>query len=216
MNLPRSLRRASLLLGSLCLGALPLAGCGFHLVGNRPVPDGLKSVYVELIDPYHVTAPPLQTALQVRIARSGGQVKSSAEAADTVLRLSNLQEGREVLSIGPDGRAIEYRLQTRVSYSLLTSKGEVLIDPESQTVSRDYSFSAQQILPKEAEETRLRGYIQDTLAELVLLRVESALSKRQAPALTPPVEPGEPPAEPLPEVTPAVVPAAAADAASPR
>lgn len=209
MILPRPLRLASLL-----LAILPLAGCGFHLAGQRPMPPALKSVYVELIDPYHVTAPPLQTALQVRLARSGGQVKSSAEAADTVLRLSHLQEGREVLSIGPDGRAIEYRLQTRVTYSLLSRDGTVLIDPESQTVSRDYSFSAQQILPKEAEEARLRGYIQDSLAELVLLRVESALQKRQ-PALAPPAEPGEPTAEPLPAVTPAVVPAAEADAASP-
>lgn len=169
-----------------------LAGCGFRLAGDRPLPAQLKSVYVELIDPYHVTAPPLQTAIQTRIARSGGVVKSKADDADTVLRLSDLQEGREVLSIGPDGRAIEYRLLTRVTYSLRKSGGEVLIAPESQTVSRDYSFSAQQILPKEAEEARLRGYIQDSLAQLVLLRIEATLAHGNGLATT--TDSGAPPA----------------------
>ncbi len=196
-----------LLRGALALlAATALAGCGFHLVGDRPLPASLSSVYVELIDPYRVTAPPLQTALQARITRSGGVVRTRPEEAETVLRLSDLAEGREVLSIGPDGRAIEYRLLMRVTFELRTRGGEVLILPQSQTVSRDYSFSAQQILSKEAEEARLRGYIQDELAELLLLRIESALPG-QTP-LAPPVESGTvaPDAAPTPEVRPAVVP----------
>lgn len=194
-----------------------LAGCGFHLAGDRPLPKPLQSVYVELIDAYHVTAPPLQTALQQRITRSGGVVKSKADDAESVLRISDLSEGREVLSIGPDGRAIEYRLLTRVTYSLRSRSGAMLIEPESQTVSRDYSFSAQQILPKEGEEARLRGYIQDSLAELVLLRIESALSKTQ-PGLAKPADPAPEAAAAAapPDVMPAVVPAASADAAPPR
>ncbi|GAC1634318.1 MAG: hypothetical protein NVS9B10_30320 [Nevskia sp.] len=193
-----------------------LAGGGYPPPGHRPLPKPLNSVYVELVDQYHVTAPPLQTALQVRLARSGGAVKSKAEDAETVLRLSDLSEGREVLSIGPDGRAIEYRLLTRVTYSLRTREGEVLIAPESQTVSRDYSFSAQQILPKESEEARLRGYIQDSLAELVLLRLELALSQSR-PGLALPAEPATTPdrAVPVPEFKPSVVPAAPADGAAP-
>lgn len=221
MNSSRSLSRAASrhalrLAAALAatLAVVLVAGCGFHLAGNRPLPPALNSVYVELIDPYHVTAPPLQTALQVRLARSGATVKSRPEDAETVLRLSDLAEGREVLSIGPDGRAIEYRLLTRVTYSLRSASGEVLIAPESQTVSRDYSFSAQQILPKEAEETRLRGYIQDSLAELVLLRIESALSKTN-PGLAPPAEPAPPPdGAPSPAIKPAVVTTTTEDAAS--
>jgi LPS-assembly lipoprotein len=116
-------------------------------------------------------------------------VKSKAEDAGVTLRLSDLQEARQVLSIGTDGRAIEYRLLTRVTFELIKNGGETLLAPETQTVSRDYSFSATQILPKEAEEARLRNYIQDELADLVLLRVESALlapppAEAAAPAAT--------------------------------
>ena len=166
-------------LTSIAIAGLALTACGFHPVGSRPLPKALTSVYVELVDPYRVTAPPVEEALKARIVRGGGEVKSKADDATTTLRLTDLREAQEVLSIGTDGRAIEYRLVTRVTFEMrrvVDGKAQVLIAPESQTVSRDYSFSAQQILAKEAEEARLRRYIQDELAERVLLRVEARLA----------------------------------------
>lgn len=200
-------------------GALLLAACGFHPVGSRPMPASLQSVYVELIDPYRVTMPPVQEALKARIVRGGGVVKSKADEATTVLRLSDLREAQEVLSIDTDGRAIEYRLLTRVTFEMrrvVDGKAEVLIAPESQTVSRDYSFSAQQILAKEAEEARLRRYIQDELAERVLLRVEARLAALE-PGLAPPAEAGKPAADASdqPALKPGIVPADAAGGAAP-
>ena len=180
-----------------------LTACGFHPVGSRPLPKALKSVHVELVDPYRVTAPPVEEALKARIVRGGGEVKSKADEASTTLRLTDLREAQEVLSIGTDGRAIEYRLVTRVTFEMrrvVDGKAQVLIAPESQTVSRDYSFSAQQILAKEAEEARLRRYIQDELAERVLLRVEARLAAADPDA---------------PEVKPGIVPADVPDAAPP-
>lgn len=199
--------------------ALLLGGCGFHPVGSRPMSPSLQSVYVELIDPYRVTKPPVEEALKTRITRGGGVVKSKSEEAATVLRLSDLREAQEVLSIDNDGRAIEYRLLTRVTFEVrrvVDGKAEVLVAPESQTVSRDYSFSAQQILAKEAEEARLRRYIQDELAERVMLRVEARLSALD-PGLAKPAEAGKPAsnAEQQPEFKPGIVPADEAGATAP-
>ncbi|WP_439641740.1 LPS-assembly lipoprotein LptE [Nevskia sp.] len=187
----------------ISLATLALAACGFHPVGSRPLPKALRAVHVELVDPYRVTTPPVEEALKARIVRGGGEVISKADDAATVLRLSDLREAQEVLSIGTDGRAIEYRLVTRVTFEMrrvVDGKAEVLIAPESQTVSRDYSFSAQQILAKEAEEARLRRYIQDELAERVLLRVEARLATADPDA---------------PDLKPGIVPVAAPDAAPP-
>lgn len=152
-----------------------LSGCGFHFVGERPLPEVLRSVYIELVVPYEVTTPPLETALQSRLTARGGEVKSKADEAKSVLRLSDLSETREVLSVGLDGKAIEYRLVTRVTFELRSGTQE-LIAPEAQGISRDYSFSVTEILAKEAEEKRLRQYLQDELAELILLRIEAELS----------------------------------------
>lgn len=189
-------------LTSIAITGLALTACGFHPVGSRPLPKALKSVHVELVDPYRVTAPPVEEALKARIVRAGGEVKSQADDATTTLRLTDLREAQEVLSLGADGRAIEYRLVTRVTFEMrrvVDGKAQVLIAPESQTVSRDYSFSAQQILAKEAEEARLRRYIQDELAERVLLRVEARLAGADPNApevktgIVPAVEPGAAP-----------------------
>lgn len=186
MELPESIRRPRLL-PRLALGiAALLAGCGFHFVGGRPLPEPLKSVHIEVIDPYHVTEPPLQDSLQARIVRRGGVVKAKREDAQSELRLYDLREGREVLSFGPDGKAIEYRLISRITYELRSRDGVTLVAPETQAVTRDYSFNAQQILPKEAEETRLRNFIQDELAELVLLRIEAQM-RAFTPVATDPV-----------------------------
>lgn len=155
--------------------SLALGGCGFHLAGHTPMPPQLQTVYVEFVDPYHVAVPPLQTDLVDRLTSGGAKVVPYPQQAKSILRLSNLTQSREAVAIGPDGRALEYRLITSVSYEL-ASGGKVLLPPETQTVSGDYSFNAQQILAEEEEETRLENYIQDELAELLLVRIRARLT----------------------------------------
>lgn len=191
-----------LALGGLLLAGA-LAGCGFHLAGDRPVPPALSSVYIDLVQPYRVGTPPLETSLQSRITARGGVVKSHIGDAKAVLRLSDLSETRETLSVGADGEANEYRLVTQVTYELHSGDQE-LIAPEAQGISRSYSFSVDEILGKEAEEVRLRSYMQDELAALILLRIDATLARTAKPV--PAAEPNPPvPAAEAP-VAPAVVP----------
>jgi LPS-assembly lipoprotein len=157
--------------------ALPLAACGFHWAGSRPLPGELSWVYIDLVTPYKVAKPPLEAALNARLVRRGGVVSGNAGSARTVLRISDLTEKREVLSVDPFGKAVEYTLTTRLKYELLEDD-KPLVPEGSLQVSRDYSFNAQQVLAKEAEEARLQSYIQDELAELLLLRLESLVSRR--------------------------------------
>jgi LPS-assembly lipoprotein len=204
MNLPplRPLRLAASTL------LLALGGCAFHLAGDRPLPPALRSVYIDMAQPYSVGTPPLETSLQSRLTGAGGEVKSHIGDAKTVLRLSHLVETREVLSIGPDGKVNEYRLVTTVTYEL-HGGGKALIQPETQGVSRSYSFSIDEILGKEAEETRLRNFMQDELAGLILLRIQAELvrSGELGPASEPaPPTPHEEPATP-PTVVPVTPPA---------
>lgn len=197
MKPPRILRLAAGIL------LLALGGCGFHLAGDRPLPPALSSVYIDMAQPYSVGTPPLETALQSRLTGAGGEVKSHIGDAKSVLRLTRLAETREVLSIGPDGKVNEYRLVTTVTYELHAG-GQELIHPETQGVSRSYSFSLDEILGKEAEETRLRNFMQDELAGLILLRIQAELARMGNVGITPVPQtpaPSEPPSEP-----PAVVP----------
>lgn len=163
----------------LLLAVLALSACGFRLAGTRPLPADLQAVYIDVITPYSVAEPPLEAALLRLLQRRGARIVDSAGPGVAVVRLSELSEGREVLSLGADGKALEYQLITSVNYFVF-SGDKPLVSPGTLRLTRDYGFNAQQVLAKEAEEERLREFIQAELAELLMLRIEAAL----APAAT--------------------------------
>lgn len=158
---------------------LALQACGFHPAGSRPLPTVLQRVYIDVSVPYRVSEPPLQTSLRTRLLRQGAEVTKDAASASAVIKLSNLKEGRQVLSVGTDGKALEFLLVTTVDYEVHAAN-RALVPSGSLRVTRDYSFNEGQILAKEAEEERLREYIQDELAELLLLKVETQLSHQES------------------------------------
>lgn len=160
-------------------GMLLLSGCGFHMAGSRELPEALRTVYIDASVPYSVDEPPVEAALRARLRRRGAEVVGSAARAGTVIRLTDLEERREVLSIGLDGRALEFRLVTAVTCAVYAGD-TLLAAPFRQSVSREYSFRTEELLAKEAEEQRLRRFIQDELADLLLLRLETALARQAA------------------------------------
>lgn len=164
------------------LPAVLLGGCGFRLAGDQPLPPALQRVYIDTVQAYAVSEPPLEQALRARMRRRGAVVLSGPESGTATLRLTQLDEQRNVLSIGADGKAVEFELVTTVSYVLLDGD-RILVPGDRLSASRDYSFSADQILAKEAEEARLQRFLQDQLAELLLLRLEATLAS--APGAVP-------------------------------
>lgn len=157
------------------LAVLLLSACGFHLAGQAPLPEGLRKVYIDTVTPYKVGEPPLEAQLRAILQRRGAQVLASANDEATTIRLSNLDERREVLSLGTDGKAVEFRVITRVHYEVFRGT-QTLILPGDLVASRDYSFEPSQLLAKEAEELRLRSFIQSELAELLMLRLDATLT----------------------------------------
>jgi LPS-assembly lipoprotein len=170
----------------LLLLTLTLSACGFHLAGNRPLSDDLKKVYVDTITPYKVSEPPVEAQLREILQRRGAAIASEPSSEVTTIRLSKLEESREVLSIGTDGKAIEFRLVTRVHYEVFRGP-TTLVTPGDLVATRDYTFDPQQVLAKEVEEQRLREFIQSQLAELLMLRIDAALTYHSAT-----VEPAKP------------------------
>jgi LPS-assembly lipoprotein len=163
------------------LAAILLTGCGFTLVGSGGLPEALREVNISMALSYQVLEPPVETALRSKLARRGAKIVAKAEPGVALIRLSSLEERREVLSIGADGKALEYRLVIGVRYEV-SRAGKILLSPASLSVSRDYSFQLDQILQKELEEEQLRKYLQNELAELVLLRITTGLADIPAAA----------------------------------
>ncbi|MGH8506194.1 MAG: LPS assembly lipoprotein LptE, partial [Stenotrophobium sp.] len=173
---------------------------GFHLAGSRPLPPALQSVYIDVIAPYEVSEPPVEVALRALIQRRGGTVLDHANGASAVIRLSNISETQQTMAVGPDGKALEYQLLTSVNYTVFNDK-QLLVAPGVITSSRVYSFDPTHVLANDAEEAHLREYIQNDLADLLLLRFDAVLSRTDtapAPVTAVAVPAGSPGAAPAP------------------
>lgn len=175
--------------------SLVVAGCGFRVAGVRALPEALQRVRIDMVAPYRVSEPPVETALRTRLMQRGAEVEERDEADVTVIRLTELRESREVLSVGADGKALEYELILRVTCEVRSGQ-RVWVPPTPIEVRRDYSFNAQQILPKEQEAERLREYLEDEMAEMLLLRIEAAVARAALPTPGPDAAPAPPAAIP--------------------
>lgn len=156
-----------------------LAACGFKLQGSRDLPVPLQWVFIESEAAYSVDEPPVAVALGARLRRQGASVTGDRGRANSVLVITEVEERSEVLSIDQQGRAIEFDIIVSATYLLRSSDGQVLVEPETLTARRALSFPSEQILPKEAEEARLKEFLQSELAELILLQLQARLEPLQ-------------------------------------
>ncbi len=178
---------------ALLLSSALLAGCGFRAAGSRPLPEPLQLVRIDMVAPYRVSEPPVEAELRNRLLRRGAQVVEASRDDVTVIRLTDLRGSREVLSVGSDGKALEYELILRVNYDVRTG-ARVWIAPQMIEIRRDFSFNAEQVLPKEQEADRLREFMEGEMAELLLLRIEAQVKQAARQAGSPDAPPAEPPA----------------------
>lgn len=158
----------------LLLLAAGVSACGFQLRGGRPLPDVLRSVFIEVNQEYRTLEPPIVASLRSALRARGAEVQRKARDAEARLVIERLDEHRQVISVGSDGKAIEYELTTTIQYTV-KADGRTVLPHQSLSLSRDYSFNADAVLAKEAEELKLREAMQAELAELMMLRLEASL-----------------------------------------
>ncbi|MCS6787547.1 MAG: LPS assembly lipoprotein LptE [Thiobacillaceae bacterium] len=148
----------------LALGLVLLAGCGFHLRGQSPLP--FASAYID--------APPgsslaLQLSQSLRV--SGKTVQATAQGAEVRIRLSGERRGKDILSLSGGGKVREYRLTHRVTLSAEDAAGRILLAPAELIVTRDYAYDDAQTLAKEAEEAQLVRDMEQELVRQILRRL---------------------------------------------
>ena len=85
---------------------LLLAGCGFHLRGQTPLPAVVASPFVETEDHYS----PLYAALDARLRAAGATPAADAATATAVIRLHVDDSGRELLSVTAENKPGEYEV----------------------------------------------------------------------------------------------------------
>ncbi len=168
------------LLKLICL--LPLAplvaGCGFKLRGESSLP--FTSAFVDAGEAVMNTAGITSSSYTSRRMASqiapllrnylglNHKLAPGKEQAAVVIRITNEAREKTILTLSGTGKVREYRLMHRVTLAAYDGSGREVLAPALIQLNRDFSYSDEQIMAKEAEEVLLlKEMEQDILRQIV-------------------------------------------------
>lgn len=160
----RRLTKGALLAGLI----LAISGCGFHLRGHSPLPEGVNAIHVTYSDPYSVGDPTVVQALRQRLRERGLLGGSDAPAT---LAIRNVRDQRGVTAVTPrTGNVAIYEVTTTVRFSY-SVRGATQIANETVSISREYSLNAAQRLASITQRNKLVDAMQRQLVDTIFLRI---------------------------------------------
>ena len=145
---------------------LLLAGCGFQLQGTVTTPTEMERTYISTSDNRSLFYRELREAL---LAADVRLVDSETEATATFTILYDRTDQR-VLSVSARNVPTEYEVYYTIEYSL-DSGAKNLLEPQTLTLTRDYTFDPTLVLGKEHEQQLLLYAIVDDLVRIVLKQI---------------------------------------------
>jgi LPS-assembly lipoprotein len=153
-----------------------LTACGFHLEGHTPLPQSMKSPYVQATDQQTDFAQSLRKALLT----SGARPPYDKSSASSVVYILKDVVTRRTLSVSALNKPNEYEITYVVRFSVTAGEkaGEKasekeLLAPQEISATRSYSFDETRLLAKEHEEAILRQAMAHDLADRVVRQLSS-------------------------------------------
>jgi LPS-assembly lipoprotein len=146
--------------------AMLLGACGFHLEGHTPLPESLRTPFVETQDRQSDFVQSLQHALLTNGAHLAPD-KDKASASVNILK-DNVK--RRVVSVSNLNQPNEYEITYTVTFSV-SAGDKQLLAPQDVSATRVFSFNESQLLAKGHEEDVLRTAMARDLADIVMRRL---------------------------------------------
>jgi LPS-assembly lipoprotein len=148
--------------------SLALSACGFHLRGAQPLP--FESMHVAVVEGSELGA-----ALKRSIRAQGGtRLVDNPREAQAIFTVTGEAREKNILSLSAAGRVREFQLRLRFAFRLHDPKGREFIPPSEILLTRDISFSDEQVLAKEQEEALLFRDMQNDLVQQIMRRLAAA------------------------------------------
>ena len=158
----------------MCVLAIFISGCGFHLRGAVEVPPSLKEIRVVGIAEYS----PLSLELKKVLTSAGSTVLPATAKASSTIAISNEIFKRRVLSVDAQGRVAEYELMYTFNFTV-TGEGDAPMVPTQQIeLLRDYRFDPNNVLAKDAEEAQIRSDMISFAVRQIMRRIDAALKQK--------------------------------------
>lgn len=151
-----------------------IAACGWHLRGAYELPPEMKTTYIDSS---------IQTSELVRQlnrdlrAANVNSINYPAEDA-AVLKVS-VRTGSRTLSIGSDGKALEYELFASARFSLSIPGSTFAVADQQIMLTRDQVFDPLDVLAANKEQALLHDDMERQLAGMILDRISAAYANRK-------------------------------------
>lgn len=147
---------------------LLFAGCGFQLQGALTTPPQMERTYLAAVDRHSEFYRGLRAALRA----AGVEVVESPTAATATFTINYDETAQRVLSVSARNVPTEYEVYYTIEYAL-DSGTETLLEMQTLTVTRDYTYDSTLVLGKGQEEELLRQAIVDDLVRIVLKQISA-------------------------------------------
>lgn len=145
------------------LGLAALSGCGFQLRGQVPLP--FEGAYIDATPGSGLAALlSKQLALQSKLA-------PSRDKADVIIKLSDENQRKSILTLSSSGKVQEYRLVYKVTVAASDAAGAEALPPAILQQVRDFSYNDQAILAAGTQEATLRNEMSQNLVQQILNRL---------------------------------------------
>jgi LPS-assembly lipoprotein len=149
----------------LALWVATAGACGFRLAGTEPLPDYLSDIRLVADD----TRSDLYLALERRLRERGVAL---SDDSTNVLSLRDVATGQRVLSVSARNIPREYEVFYGVRFTF-DRNDMALIESETLTLTRDYTWNENEVLGKAREEAMVRAAIVEDLVNAILRQIAS-------------------------------------------
>lgn len=151
---------------TLIVAAGVLAGCGFHLQGALTTPAEMERTYVAAVDRHSQ----FYRELRAQLGTAGVSLVDSEADATATFSIFFDDTAQRVLSVSARNVPTEYEVYYTIRYSL-SSGSKNLLDSQTLTLTRDYTYDSTLVLGKAREEELLREAIVKDLVRIVLKQI---------------------------------------------
>jgi LPS-assembly lipoprotein len=145
-----------------------LTACGFQLRTQPDIPPVMARTYIAAADNFSL----FYRRLRSELTSAGVEVVDSpADATAVFLILSDVTEQR-VLSVSARNVPREFEVFYTINYSV-ENGSQSIMEAQSLTLTRDYTYDETLVLGKAREEELLRDAIVDDLVRIILRQLSS-------------------------------------------
>lgn len=145
-----------------------LSGCGFQLQGALSTPAEMQRTYVATDDRHS----PFYRELRTQLQTAGVQLVDSAAESTGTFSILYDETDQRVLSVSARNVPTEYEVYYTIQYSI-DGDGKTLVEPQTLTLTRDYTYDPLLVLGKAREEEQLREAVVKDLVRIVLKKIST-------------------------------------------